>query len=170
MAPLNRMLRMFPRPVRAERIRAGHRPRAGAPGRRGFTLIELATVVTILGILAAVGAPRVAQWLGSSREASLRSNLRQVRDAIDRYAAEHAGRLPAQSGTEAGFIDDLRPYLRTIPVNPLKPGNQVDVQTTGAPLSRVPGPASWRYDNQTGQFIANLQSMSSDGKTRYDEW
>ena len=141
-----------------------------ASRRRGATLIELVIVIMILGILAAVAAPRMVQWHTRSREAVLLSNLRQVRDAIDRYAAEHDGRLPGQSETETGFLEDLRPYLRRIPDNPMKPGNRVDVQTAGAPLSRVGGPASWRYDNQTGQFIANSNSVSSDGETRYDEW
>ncbi|WP_261342766.1 hypothetical protein [Posidoniimonas polymericola] len=43
------------------------------------------------------------------------------------------------------------------------------MKTTGTALS-VGGATGWCYDNQTGEFIANSNGMSSDGVRRYSEW
>ncbi len=87
---------------------------------KGFTLIELVVVVMILGILAAVAAPKL---LGTSTTASdngLKESLSVVRDAIERYTAEHAGTYPggADGSTLAA---DLATYLRVFPKCPVGP-------------------------------------------------
>ncbi|MBN2584334.1 MAG: type II secretion system protein [Planctomycetes bacterium] len=61
---------------------------------RGLTLLELAIVVLILGVLAAVAVPYVSQGTQQARQAALADNLREVRLAIARYMAEHGGVPP----------------------------------------------------------------------------
>src|SRR5688572_4410607 len=80
--------------------------------RCAFTLIELVVVILILGILAAVAAPRLLGASRTAQESSLKQSLAVVRDAIERYAAQNQGRLPGDAGTQADLKADLAPHLR----------------------------------------------------------
>lgn len=62
--------------------------------RFSFTLIELLTVVAIIGILAALLLPVLASMRERARRSSCASNLRQVGFAFQMYAGDHDGRLP----------------------------------------------------------------------------
>lgn len=82
-------------------------------GQPGFTLIELLVVMAILGALLAIAAPRYFESVERAKEATLRTNLRMLREAIDKHRAD-TGRSPAS-------LDDLvsRRYLRAVPVDPI---------------------------------------------------
>ena len=69
--------------------------------RQGFTLVELVVVVMILGILAAVAAPKLLGTSGTATDNGLRQTLSVMRDAIERYAAENGGDFPGTD--EASF-------------------------------------------------------------------
>ena len=138
--------------------------------RRGFTLVELVVVVLILGILAAVAVPKLLKTTTRASENSLRQTLSVLRDAIERYSVANTGKLPGDLGTEADLKADLKPYLRNFPKNPIKDSAIVSVQTTGALMTgTVNGSPGWRYDNKTGQILANSNGTVIDGSLRYDE-
>ncbi|MDR1284314.1 MAG: prepilin-type N-terminal cleavage/methylation domain-containing protein [Opitutaceae bacterium] len=61
-----------------------------------FTLVELLTVIAIIGILAAILVPTVAVVREKGRTAVCVSNLRQVGIALVTYATDNKGRLPVQ--------------------------------------------------------------------------
>ncbi|HUP50318.1 MAG TPA: type II secretion system protein [Thermoanaerobaculia bacterium] len=85
--------------------------------QRGFTLIELIVVVTIIGILAGVAVLQVRNVQRKAREAALMSNLHEMRKAIDNFYADKQ-RLPST-------LDELVPnYLRRVPPDPIT--EQVD--------------------------------------------
>lgn len=86
--------------------------------RSGFTLAELVMVITIIGILAALAAPRVAILHGHGEGTALLADLRILRNAIELYASEHGGSYPglladgAGGGarTEAAFLSQLTQF------------------------------------------------------------
>jgi general secretion pathway protein G len=80
--------------------------------QRGFTLIELIVVVTIIGILAGIALINVRYAQQKAREAALKDNLFQMRKAIDNFYADKQ-RYP-------GSLEELVPgYIRKIPADPI---------------------------------------------------
>ncbi len=81
--------------------------------KRGFTLVELMVVLTIIGLLLSIVVPDYIGKVRRAEEAVLKENLTLMRDALDKHYAD-AGRYP-------GTLDELvsKRYLRTIPRDPL---------------------------------------------------
>jgi general secretion pathway protein G len=80
---------------------------------RGFTLIELIVVMTIISLLLTLAAPRYFRSIDRSKETVLKANLATTRDALDKFHAD-TGRYPEQL---AELVS--RRYLRTLPWDPI---------------------------------------------------
>ena len=80
--------------------------------RKGFTLVELMVVLTIIALLISIVAPDYVGRTRRAEEAVLKQNLATMRDALDKHYAD-AGKYPTS-------LDDLvaKRYLRSIPKDP----------------------------------------------------
>jgi prepilin-type N-terminal cleavage/methylation domain-containing protein len=138
---------------------------------KGFTLVELVVVVMILGILAAVAAPKVMGTSAKAKDNGVKQTLAVIRDAIERYSAENGGLLPGADDTEATFKLNLKDYLRgAFPKCPVALTDDVVVIVdTGSPAATDAG-GSWMFSTDTGEFIVNSTAdvPSMPGVT-YDE-
>ncbi len=83
----------------------------------GFTLIELMIVLAIMGVLITIAQPNLKKSIIRAREAVLREDLFQMRDAIDQYYADN-GKYPSTLEDLINQQDRTRSYLREIPKDP----------------------------------------------------
>jgi general secretion pathway protein G len=79
---------------------------------KGFTLVELMVVMTIIALLISIVAPNYVGRMQRAEEAVLQENLAVMRDALDKHYAD-SGRYP-------GSLEELvaKRYLRSIPKDP----------------------------------------------------
>jgi type II secretion system protein G len=115
--------------------------------RHGFTLIELIVVLAIIGLLATLVAPRYHRQVERAREASLKTSLNVMRDALDKYAADK-GRYPDTLETlvAAG-------YLRQLPEDPFTGTRDSWLTLPSRPDSGLPGLAADVRSGATGKGL-----------------
>lgn len=81
--------------------------------QKGFTLIELIIVISLIGILVGLGLPQYRSATKRARETALKENLYIMRTLINQYYTDKL-KYPATLYT---LVEEG--YLRTIPVDPI---------------------------------------------------
>jgi general secretion pathway protein G len=120
---------------------------------RGFTLIELMVVMTVIALLISIAVPRYFHSVDRAREATLKQSLSVMRVAIDKFYGDN-DRYPAS-------IKELvtKKYIRAVPVDPITDSSETwvtqppNLDTTGAV-----------FDIKSG-----APGIAKDG-TAYAEW
>jgi general secretion pathway protein G len=126
---------------------------AKANVRRGFTLIELIVVMSIVALLVSIAAPRYFRSVERAKENALQTSLNVMRDALDQFAADK-GRYPDS-------LPELveKRYLRSVPTDPLTGSATTWVMLT-PPDPSVKGAV---YDVRSG-----MAGRASDGRLLAD--
>ncbi len=142
--------------------------------RGGFSLVELVVVIMILGILAAVAAPKLLSTSAAATDNGLKQTLTVVRDAIEMYAAEHGGQLPPTTSA-ADFRTAVEPYLRsTFPACTVGPtagdaAQSIDIEFGTATVGAAAPTKGWYFNTTSGDFFVNFNGASKiDPTVTYD--
>ena len=125
---------------------------------RGFTLIELMVVMTIIVTLATIAMVQYRQSVLMARESVLKDDLFKLRDAIDQYYADKT-QYPAT-------LDDLvtAGYLRALPKDPITNSTDSWQSVPAEPDPNNPAVAAGIYDVKSGS-----DQTAIDG-SRYNDW
>jgi prepilin-type N-terminal cleavage/methylation domain-containing protein len=123
--------------------------------RKGFTLVELAIVIAILGILAVVAIPKYQGMVDEARSAAAKAQLGTVRSAIAISYAKNKGNFPGTTGgipATGNLFDGTIFADGVIPSVDIKTSNISNVVTGTAPTADTGG---WMYNAPTGKVIIN---------------
>jgi len=139
-------------------------------GSLGFTLVELLIVIIIVAVVAAIAVPRFMDSGQRAKEASLRANLKLVRNAVLNFysdtgyypstLADLTGETaPANGKDRTGALRAINssnyrgPYLYQVPVDPISSSSFI----YGLSLPNV------------GKVTASASGNGLDG-TAYSTW
>lgn len=125
---------------------------------RGFTLIEIMVVMTIIAILVAIAAVRYDRSIINAREAVLKQDLQALRGAIQQYT------LDKQQAPQS--LEELASagYLREVPIDPITRARDWQLDFEDVMLS----------PDQTGTGLTDVHSKSDatspNNGTAYSSW
>jgi general secretion pathway protein G len=153
----------------------------------GFTLLEIIIVITVLSVLTAAAIPMVRNTVKRERESELRTALRQVRQAIDRYKLfndqSNGAAIPIEWKTQSGYPKELKVlvegftpanivgtsenrvrWLRRLPIDPMTGNNEWGLRS----YKDKPDATSWGGDDVFDVYT------KSDGQalngSKYRDW
>jgi prepilin-type N-terminal cleavage/methylation domain-containing protein len=163
---------------------------------RAFTLVEILVVVVLLGILAAIVIPAIANSSTSAKQSALAVDLQLLRRFVLIYKYQHLEVGPGypngqSSGvpTEQAFVEQATlssnnggqtapvstpgfnrgPYLSKIPVNPFNNKDSVQMLGNGEDFpANADDSHGWIYKAATSEIRADSAETDSGGKRYYD--
>ena len=134
------------------------RLRLAARQQSGFTLIELLVVIALISILASMAVVQYRNSVLRTQEATLKTNLFRMRDAIDQYYADK-NKYPSS-------LDSLvsEGYLRRLPEDPITKSTDTWQTVPAEPDPGSPTSEPGVYDVKSGAPGTGLDGSS------YSDW
>ena len=125
---------------------------------RGFTLIELLVVIALISILAAMAVVQYRNSIQRTQEATLKTDLFRMRDAIDQYYADK-GKYPSSLDS---LVSDG--YMRKMPEDPFTKTSDSWQTVPAEPDPGNPSAEAGIYDVKSG-----AQGQALDG-SNFADW
>ena len=129
--------------------------------RKGFTLVELAIVIAILGILAMYAIPKYQGMVEEARTAQAKAQLGTVRSALAIYYAKNSGKFPSSLGGTL-FAEDTVPEVEATKADGTTVVKSSSVATGDGngvvdPATEVTDAGGWVYDVKTDKTQADVR-------------
>jgi general secretion pathway protein G len=125
---------------------------------RGFTLMELLVVMSLIVLLTSIGLMAYRTSVQRGREAVLKEDLYRMRDAIDQFYVDK-GKYPVDLSelVSAG-------YLRTVPVDPITQSAE-----TWQLIPAEPDPSNPSAELGVYNVLSGSDALAIDG-SKYSDW
>lgn len=164
--------------------------------RKGFTLVELMIVVSILGIMGAIAFPQYQDSAAQAREAAAKSTLATLRSQAQLYKVQHNGISIGYVGTIAAPVSMFEwqiigtsaaggssssakipsatypygPYLSELPENPFNSKRTIKLIAASVTdfATAVDANYGWLYQKETGTFKLSYAGTDSQGRAYTD--
>ena len=127
-------------------------------GDEGWTLIELLVVITLIMLLASISLVQYRNTIVSAKEATLKSQLFIMRDAIDQYYADKA-KYPESL---QALVNEQ--YLRSVPTDPF-----TESKDTWQTIAADPEPGAVTASTGIWDIKSGSDGTALDG-SRHADW
>src|SRR5262245_12842235 len=138
--------------LRSARARLPRRSRSRRHHQRGFTLVEILVVITIIGLIMALVGPRVLHYLTESKAKAAKIQIESLGSALDLFYLD-VGRYPTSS-------EGLRALVQ-------RPGNLTGWNgpyLKGGVLPGDPWGNAYVYRSPGQHGVYDMMSYGSDGQ------
>ena len=127
--------------------------------KKGFTIIELMIVISVISLLAAITLPRYTDMTSEAKVANVRANLANLHTAIEMYNVKNEAYPQLKDKEdELGDFSDFysKSKLPETPAHENAPKNN-------AVYEKRTDEGGWLYSEETGDIYANLSNGSYTG-------